>query len=80
MSDPVHSTHPRDHIPQNIRRVAKSLGYAVFLDDPDAWAMLAPILAARLSVSERMTLALVTLASLPEDALEHVAVLVWGDA
>lgn len=62
----------RDHIPDNVRRAAKSIGLAVFVGDPDAWTKLPAILAARLDVPSCKALALAALSSLSEDDAEHV--------
>ncbi len=65
-----------DFMPQRIKRVSRSLGYCLLLDDVDAWLGLTTILRARLNTAERAALAYVSLKSLPQ----HKAQLVAGAA
>lgn len=55
------------HIPDNIKRVTRSIGYAAWLDDFDSWAGLPVILAARLTPRQRGLLAFMALKSLDYD-------------
>lgn len=55
------------HIPDDIKRVARSVGYALLLSDADAWHGLPVILAARLEPQQRAALAYAVLRSLSDD-------------
>lgn len=67
------STAPRDHIPDRIKRAAKTMGYALWLSEADAWQDTVCVLAARLTPQERAGLALAALESLPLDLATDVA-------
>ena len=57
-------------IPDNIKRVSRCLGYALWLDQTDHWLDLPVILRARLERHQRVALALIALTSLGrEDAM-----------
>ena len=59
-----------DHIPDNIRRVSKSIGLALWLSETEMWFGLSRILRARLAPEDRAALAFMALRSLdPADAL-----------
>lgn len=58
------------HIPREIKKVARCVGYAAWLDSPDAWLGLPVILAARLEPHQRAALAHAALRSLSD---EHAA-------
>lgn len=55
------------HIPDNIKRVARCVGYAAWLDEPDTWLGLPVVLAARLEPQQRAALAYAALRSLSDD-------------
>lgn len=55
------------HIPDNIKRVSRSIGYALWVDSGDGWFGLPLILRARLSDKERAALAFYALKSLDHD-------------
>jgi len=52
------------HIPKHIKKVARSVGYAAWLDTSDAWIGLGVVLAARLEPHQRAALAYAALRSL----------------
>ena len=57
------------YIPKNIKCVARSVGFAIWLDSFDDWFGLSVILRARLDASQRAKLAFMALKSLdPDDA------------
>lgn len=58
------------NIPDKIKRVARCVGYAAWLDTPDTWLGLPVILAARLEPHQRAALAYAALRSLSG---EHAA-------
>ena len=55
------------NIPDNIKRVARSVGYALYLDNADDWHGLPVILRDHLSVKDRASLAFMALRSLDRD-------------
>ncbi len=55
------------HIPDNIKRVSRSVGYALLLDTFEDWDGLSLILRARLSDRQRAALAFMALNSLDQD-------------
>lgn len=57
------------HIPDNIKRVARCVGYAAWLNTADAWHSLTVVLTARLSRVERIALAWSVLRSLTPDEI-----------
>ena len=59
------------HIPPEIKKIARCVGYAAWLDTPDAWLGLPIVLAARLEPHQRAALAYAALRSLDP---EHAAV------
>lgn len=65
-------------MPPRIKRVSRSLGYCLLLDDLDAWLSLSTILQARLSPPERAALAYVALKALAPHDAESVAVAALG--
>jgi hypothetical protein len=67
----------RDQIPNDIRRASKVIGLAAWLDDPVTWAGIVPVLSARLTLRERAALAVVAMASLPDEQLEEVMSACW---
>ena len=60
------------HIPGSIKKVARCVGYAAWLDTPDAWAGLSVVLAARLEPHQRAALAYAALQTLDDDQIEAV--------
>lgn len=59
------------NIPDNIKRVARGVGYALWLDNEDDWFGLPVILRARLDVRQRAALAFMALKSLdPDEAMQ----------
>jgi hypothetical protein len=52
------------HIPDNLKRVSRSIGYAAWLDTSDDWHGLPVILRARLDARQRAALAFMALKSL----------------
>ncbi len=54
-------------MPDRIKRVSRVLGYCVWLGDQGAWWGLVTVLRARLTVSERVSLAFMALKSLNHD-------------
>lgn len=52
------------HIPNHIKRVSRSVGYALWLDNSDDWFGLPVILRARLDARQRAALAFMALKSL----------------
>lgn len=55
------------------KRIARLVGYALTLDEADAWWTLSALMRAHLTVAERASLALMALKSLdPDDALQAV--------
>jgi hypothetical protein len=54
-------------IPDNIKRVARSIGYAAWLNSPECWFGLPVILRARLTTEQRAALAFMVLKSLDYD-------------
>lgn len=54
-------------IPDNIKRVARSVGYALWLDNADDWFGLSVVLRARLDARKRAALAFMALRSLDRD-------------
>ncbi len=65
-------------MPPRIKRVSRSLGYCLLLDDLDAWLRLPAILQTRLSPPERAALAYVALKALAPHDAESVAVAALG--
>ncbi|WP_373486908.1 hypothetical protein [Blastomonas sp.] len=61
------------HVPDNIKRVSRAIGYAAWLDNFDAWAGLPLILAARLTARQRGALAFMALKSLDYETACEVA-------
>ncbi|MEM9966475.1 MAG: hypothetical protein AAF755_00095 [Pseudomonadota bacterium] len=57
-------------IPRNIKKASRSIAYAAWLDNPDAWLGLSTVLEARLEPQQRAALAYAALRSLSE---EHAA-------
>ena len=55
------------NIPDNIKRVARSVGYALYLDNADDWHGLPLILRKHLSVTERASLAFMALRAMDRD-------------
>lgn len=60
-------------IPDNIKRVSRSIGYALWLDTYDDWAGLSVILRARLSDKQRASLAFMVMRSLDCEQMGAVA-------
>lgn len=52
------------HIPADIKKVSRCVGYAAWLDSPDAWLGLPVVLASRLEPHQRAALAYAALRSL----------------
>jgi len=55
------------HIPDNIKRASRSIGYAAWLNTSDAWYGLPAILRSRLDARQRVALAFTALKSLDRD-------------
>ena len=55
------------HIPDHIKRVSRSLGYALWVGDQNQWFGLSLILRARLSDEQRAMLAFMALKSLDHE-------------
>jgi hypothetical protein len=68
------------HIPGNIKRVSKSIGYAAWLDTSDAWLGLPAVLSARLEPHQRAGLAYAALKSLSPEHAEMTAAAAIGAA
>lgn len=67
------------HIPDNIKRVSRSLGYALWLNTSDAWVGFAVVLSARLTSHQRAALAYAALRSLsPEEAAMTAEMAIYG--
>ena len=67
------------HIPTDIKRACKCIGYAAWLDTPDAWLGLPIALAARLEPHQRAALAYAALSSLNEnDAYRTASLAIFG--
>ncbi|MEY8837816.1 hypothetical protein AB9K41_02120 [Cribrihabitans sp. XS_ASV171] len=60
-------------IPDNIKRTARAVGYALWLGGADNWFGLALILRARLTPDQRAALAYMALRSLDPEHAEQVA-------
>lgn len=60
------------HIPTDIKKVARCVGYAAWLDSPDAWLGLPFVLAARLDPHQRAALAYAALHTLDDDQIGAV--------
>ncbi|MEM9317704.1 MAG: hypothetical protein AAGA70_01710 [Pseudomonadota bacterium] len=67
------STHPHDHIPDHIKRTTRTLGYALWLDEPDAWLDVMAAMGLRLSPEERAHLALAAFHSRRAETVELIA-------
>ncbi|MEG3663074.1 hypothetical protein [Celeribacter halophilus] len=61
------------NIPDNIKRAARSVGYALWLDSEDEWCGLPVILRARLDERQRAALAFMALKSLDRDKAMQTA-------
>lgn len=61
------------HIPDNIKRVSRSLGYALWLNTSDAWVGFAVVLSARLTSHQRAALAYAALRSLDDETAYKTA-------
>ena len=61
-----------NHIPRNIKKVARCIGYAAWLDTHKAWLGLPVVLASRLEVHQRAALAYAALRTLNDDQIEAV--------
>ncbi len=57
------------HIPPDIKKVARCIGYAAWLDTDDAWLGLPVVLALRLEVHQRAALAYAALRTMDEDQI-----------
>lgn len=66
------------NIPEHIRRVSKSLGFALWLDGADEWFGLSVILQARLAPRQRAALAYAALRSLDHDHASMTAQAFFG--
>ena len=62
------------HIPDNIKRTCRAIGYAAWLNQSEHWAGLSTVLAARLSVEQRAALAFSAIRSLDEEIGQQVAI------
>lgn len=56
-----------DHLPDRIRRAARSIALASWLRDPDAWANASIVMAAHLEARERAALAFAAFQSLTDE-------------
>lgn len=68
----------RDHIPDNVRRAAKVIGLAAWLDDPDTWVTATSVIEMRLTVPQRKALVYAVLLTLDDDAFDDVMVSFYG--
>lgn len=69
------------HIPDAIKRATRSIGVALWLDNPDTWFGLPVILRARLTERERAALAFMALKSLdPDNAVKVAEGVIGGGA
>jgi hypothetical protein len=67
------------HIPDHIKRVSKSLGYSLILENEAAWDGFTTVLRARLSEHERAALAYAVLNSMdPDNAYLTASVALFG--
>lgn len=66
-------------IPDAIKRTAKAIGYAAWLDHTDGWQGLSKVLRARLSDRQRAALAFAALTSLDHATACRVADAALGD-
>lgn len=62
----------RQHIPASIKRVAKVIGYAFFLDDVNSWSGVSVVLTASASTQQRAALAWAALRSLTPEGIAAV--------
>ncbi len=58
---------PNNFIPLHVKRASRMIGYCLVLDTQDAWWGLVPVLSARLTVSQRASLAFMALKALSKD-------------
>lgn len=68
----------RNNIPDDIRRAAKVIGLAAWLDDPDAWLNATNVIGARLNEHKRKALAFAVICTLDDDAFDDVMCAVYG--
>lgn len=68
------------HIPENIKRVSRSIGFAAWLDESDAWLGLPAVFSARLKPHQRAALAYAALTSLSPEHAELTASAAIGAA
>lgn len=68
------------HIPNDIKRTSRAIGYAALLDTSDAWLGLPTIMSARLKPHQRAALAYAALKSLSPEHAEMTASAVIGAA
>jgi hypothetical protein len=61
------------HIPDNIKRVSRSIGYAAWLDSHESWLGLPMIMRACLTTEQRAALAYSALVSLDDDTAYRTA-------
>lgn len=67
------------HIPKHIKRVSRSLGYTLILENEAAWDGFTTILRARLTERERAALAYSVLNSMdPDNAYMAASVVLFG--
>ncbi len=66
------------HIPENIKRASKAVGYAIWLDETDYWLGLPVVLMARLTTRQRAALAFATLKSLDHSTASAAATAALG--
>lgn len=67
------------HIPQDIKRASRAIGFALWLENSEQWSGLAFVLRARLSSHQRASLALAALLSLNDDeACQLVVIAMHG--
>lgn len=69
-----------EHIPRNIKSVARCVGYAAWLDTPDTWLGLPVVLEARLEPRQRAALAYAALRTLTPEQVADVANTVLPDS
>jgi len=65
-----------EHIPSNLKRASRAIGYAAWLDHPDHWAGLPVVFKARLTERQCAGLAYATLCALDDET----AALTFGHA
>lgn len=68
------------HIPNDIKRVSRSIGYALWVGDIEQWFGLSAVLRSRLTTQQRAALAFQSLKSMNQDQAVATATLALRDA